>query len=248
MNKKVIFKVEYGGLGDHLFYSALPRILKEQKLADEVYISDQSNFRNPQIFDLVWKENPCLDGKSSEAPSSMLEIPQSNQSKIVNLIFEKFGITSEQEIPVEIYPQLEVNESLRDQYIDLNYVSFVGAFTWLDMLKAYRDHPDHVMINPDRLAIFLFPNRKKIFPKSLLEYAHLINASTSFVTLASGGATLAAALKKPSIIYYGYGQSTIFHHDMHQYIRMGGVSLFRRRLARFYNKRNARRLKRAKNK
>jgi hypothetical protein len=66
--------------------------------------------------------------------------------------------------------------------------------------------------------------------------------------LASGGATLAAALKKPAIIYYGYGQNPIFHHGMHQYIRVGGSHLLRRRLARYIDKRNARRLKRSQHK
>lgn len=248
MNKKVIFKVEYGGLGDHLFYSALPRILKEQKLANEVYISDQSNFRNPAIFDLIWKGNPHLDGISAEGPTPLLDIKESKEQKIVNIIFERFGLHSDHEFPVEVYQELELPPNPGEKYIDLNYVSFVGAFSFLDKIQVYRQYPDYIMINPDKLISFLFPKRKKIFTKSLLEYAALIASSSAFVTLASGGATLASALNKPSIIYYGYGQSTIFHHDMHQYIRMGGVSLFRRRLARFYNKRNARRLKRAVNK
>jgi len=247
-NKKVIFKVEYGGLGDHLFYSALPRLLKEQRLADEVYISDQSNFRNSAIFDLIWKNNPYLNGVSTETPTSLSEIKDSKESKIVNIIFERFGLHSEKEFPVETYQDLEMPKALGEKYIDLNYVSFIGAFSFLDKLKVYQQHPDYIMINPDEVSSALFPKRKKIFTKSLQEYVGLIASSSAFVTLASGGATLAAALKKPSIIYYGHGQSTIFHHEIHRYIQIGGSSLFRRRLARFYNKRNARRLKRAKNK
>ena len=83
MVKKVIFRVEYGGLGDHLFYSALPRLLKENKLADQVYIASNSNFRNPQIFDLVWKNNPHLDGISDEVPTLTKQISNSSQNKMV---------------------------------------------------------------------------------------------------------------------------------------------------------------------
>lgn len=247
-NKKVIFKVEYGGLGDHLFYSALPRLLKEQNIADEVYISDQSNFRNPAIFDLIWKVNPHLDGVSPEATTPLLEIADSKEQKIVNIIFERYGLHSEKEFPVEIYQALEMPKILGDKYIDLNYVSFIGAFSLIDKIRVYCQYPDHIMINPDKLSNFLFPKRKKIFTKSLQEYASLIASSSDFVTLASGGATLAAALNKPSTIYYGHGQSNIFHHGMHRYICVGGSSLFRRRLSRFYEKRNARRLKRSKDK
>lgn len=231
-----------------MFFSALPRLLKERGLADEVYISDQSNFRNPTIFDLIWKNNPHLNGISSESPTPLLEIKQSKEQKVVNIIFERFGLRSENEFPVEVYQELEMPDVLGQKYIDLNYVSYIGAFSFVDKIKVYRQYPDHIMINPDKLSSFLFYKRKKIFTKSLQEYAVLIASSSAFVTLASGGATLAAALKKPSIIYYGYGQSTIFHHEIHRYIRVGGACLFRRRLARFYDKRNAKRVKRAKNK
>lgn len=83
--------MEYGGLGDHLFYSALPRLLKERGLANEVYISDQSNFRNSAIFDLIWKGNPHLNGISSEPPTPLVGIKNSKEQKIVNIIFERFG-------------------------------------------------------------------------------------------------------------------------------------------------------------
>ena len=248
MVKKIIFKVAYGGLGDHLFYSSLPRLLKQLQLAEEVYISDQSNFRNPQIFDLIWKDNPYLNGLTKEEPTPLEEIKDSKQRKIVNLIFEKFNIISDKEIPVEIYKKLEINPDFQEKYIDLNYISYVGAFSWLDKLKTYLGYPDHVMVNPDKLTALLFSKRKKIFTKSLQEYAELIYSSSSFITLASGGATLAAALNKPSIVYYGFGQNKVFHHAMHQYIRVGGKHILRRRLARFYEKRNERRLKKSRNK
>ena len=248
MAKKVIFRVEYGGLGDHLFYSALPRLLKERKIADEVYIASNSNFRNPQIFDLVWKNNPHLDGISDEAPTSTLQISNSTQTKIVNRIFEQYGIESDIEIPVEVYQPVEVKPHLVDKYIDLNYVSYVGAFAWFDKFKLYLQYPDHVMINPDRLATIFFPGRKKVFTRSLMDYAQRIAASSAFVTLASGGATLAAALNKPSTVYYGHGQNPVFHHAMHQYLRVGGTHWLRYRLGRFLEKRNTKRIKRAKNK
>jgi hypothetical protein len=75
-----------------------------------------------------------------------------------------------------------------------------------------------------------------------------INSATSFVTVSSGGATLAAALKKPSTVYFGFGQNKVFHHMMHNYIQVGGGHILRRRLARFLEKRNARLLKKSRNK
>lgn len=77
--KELIFKLEFVGLGDNLFYSALPRLQKEQGLADKDHLSDQSNFYNPQLFDLVWKSNPYLDGLSDKAPTPLPEIAQSKK-------------------------------------------------------------------------------------------------------------------------------------------------------------------------
>ncbi len=246
-NKQVIFRVEYGGLGDHLFYSALPRLLKAHRLADEVLISDRSRYRNPAIFDLVWRNHPYLDGVSADPPTPLRLITESQETKIVNIIFEGYGLWSPEEFPVEIHQSIETSPTFDDHFIDLNYVSYVGAFTPIDKLDVYQRHPDHVMVNPDRFSRTCFPRRRKVFTKSLQEYACLIASARSFVTLTSGGATLAAALNKPSIVYHGHGQSTIFHHGIHRTIRVGGTHFLRRVLSSFYRRRNTWRLARSPN-
>lgn len=245
--RRVVFRVEYGGLGDHLFFSALPRLLKERRLADEVLISDASPYRDPAIFDLVWRHNPFLDGVSADPPTPLPVVSASGETKIVNIIFARFGLHSPEEFPVEIHERIPLNPAFDDHFIDLNYVSFVGAFTPLDKIAVYRRHPDHVLVNPDRLSRLVFPRRRMVFTASLHEYASLIASARSFVTLASGGATLAAALHKPSIVYHGHGQSTVFHHGMHRTIRIGGTHLLRRAISRAYGRRNDRRLARARN-
>jgi hypothetical protein len=248
MRKKVVFRVEYGGLGDHLFYSPLPRLLKEQGLADEVYISSQSNFRNQQTFDLVWKLNPYLDGIINEPPTPLVEVSKTRQTKIINVICEKFGIHVDQELVPEVYATLCINPSLQKKFIDLNYISYTGAFCFLDKWKLYRKHSDHVMVNPDRVSAFLFPKMAKIYTKSLMEYVNLINSSSAFIAVVSGGATLAAALKKPATIYYGYGQKPLFRHGSNDHIQVGGDNFFRKRLSRYCDKRNARRIRRSRSK
>ena len=186
-NKQVIFRVEYGGLGAHLFYSALPRLLKAHRLADEVLISDRSRYRNPAIFDLVWRNHPYLDGVSADPPTPLRLITESQETKIVNIIFEGYGLWSPEEFPVEIHQSIETSPTFDDHFIDLNYVSYVGAFTPIDKLDVYQRHPDHVMVNPDRFSRTCFPRRRKVFTKSLQEYACLIASARSFVTLTSGG-------------------------------------------------------------
>ena len=204
--------------------------------------SDRSHYRNPAIFDLVWRDNPHLDGVSDDPPTPLADVTASRETKIVNILFERFGLHAPEEFPVEIHRRIPLDGAFDDHFIDLNYISFVGAFTPLDKIAVYRRHPDHVMVNPDRFSRLVFPRRRKVFTTSLFEYASLIASARSFVTLASGGATLAAALDKPSTVYHGHGQRTIFHHGMHRNVRVGGTHLLRRAISRFYGRRNDRRL------
>lgn len=57
---KVVLSSRYGGLGDNLQYSTLPRLLKS--LGKSVYIRKDSYYRNQEIRQLVWDLNPYIDG------------------------------------------------------------------------------------------------------------------------------------------------------------------------------------------
>jgi len=50
-------------MGIVLFFSHLPRIIKEDYEFDQFYISCESKFRNPEISELVWQLNPFVDGE-----------------------------------------------------------------------------------------------------------------------------------------------------------------------------------------
>jgi ADP-heptose:LPS heptosyltransferase len=58
-------------------------------------------------------------------------------------------------------------------------------------------------------------------PKIFLEtpgfesYCSVIASCRNFLCLASGGATLAAALSKPSLVLHGADQKKMFHHSKH---------------------------------
>lgn len=63
--RTVIIGIHAGGLGDHLAYSALPRLYKHYG-ASKVLVSTRTNYgelftRNPEVAELIWKRNPFLD-------------------------------------------------------------------------------------------------------------------------------------------------------------------------------------------
>ena len=59
-----IIQVRYGGLGDHLFFSHIPRIVKE--FGHKIYLSTLSEFRNFDYLNFIWMTNPYLDGTINE--------------------------------------------------------------------------------------------------------------------------------------------------------------------------------------
>ena len=57
----VILSAYHGGLGDNLQFSTLPEEFHKQQGRD-TYIWSQANFRNQEIYDLVWGCNPYIKG------------------------------------------------------------------------------------------------------------------------------------------------------------------------------------------
>ena len=237
-----VFQVKYGGLGDHLFYSPLPRLLKEYGIADKVYISNQSLFRNTETYNFVWATNPYLDGKTDEAPTPP-RVVTSSVNKIINIALSQHGLNPVLEVNPEIYATGLYNERyVGKHYIDFNYTSYVGAFTLFDVLDILKKNPQRTVVNP-KSWVLKWLGKNYITTSSLRDYASLIYSSESFSALASGGATLALALGKPSTIFYGYGQGDIFHHSANNNIQVGSDGLTRNLISRFLSKRNELRIK-----
>ena len=63
-NKDIIISQPWGGLGDNLQFTTLPELYS--KLGYKVYISSTNAYRNPEIYDLVWKLNPYVEGISDK--------------------------------------------------------------------------------------------------------------------------------------------------------------------------------------
>jgi hypothetical protein len=246
---EVILKIEFGGLGDHLFHTPLPRLLKEYGLAKKVYLSYNSAVRNEESLDFVWGTNPYLDGFSS-FPATKFEPIKTNDITLMNIIAAHHGIP---ELGMELFPEIHKELAVSTQfsansYIDLNYTSFIGALTPLDKLRIYNLYHNHLIVNPSQMVRTILPFRKFIYTSSLIEYATLIKSCKDFVCLASGGATLASALKKHATVYFGHGFPETIKHTTNSYIQHGSSSFIRHQLARLLFKKNQIRLKFSKNK
>lgn len=238
--RKYVFAVEYGGLGDHLFYSPLPRLLKERGLADEVYLSSKSRVRSQQTIDLVWKTNPFLDGITDE-PVTVFERAQPIVNKVINLEMAKHGVVVNEELQPEIFQSIETDPKYSGKkFIDLNYISYVGGLTPLDEINIVRKVPDAWLVNPKWYLQSLVGSRY-VRTSSLLDFASLIASAEEFICLTSGGATLAAALNRRATVYFGYGHNPINRHSSNNNVQLGGDGVFRRKVGEYLKERNLKR-------
>ena len=82
--EQLIIKIKHGGLGDHLFYSHIPRIAKESGKYNKVFISNQSDFRNKDYKKLVWEFN-----KFNFLPRFAIKFNQTNNASwLTKIVFE----------------------------------------------------------------------------------------------------------------------------------------------------------------
>jgi len=222
MHKAFIIKVKYGGLGDHLFLSHLPRIAKTVGGYERVYISNLSEYRHPDYRKLVWELNPFVDGFCDEDGqyTQIMTIPPG--ANLLDIIMLARGLDDGKRFhEPEIFYRSNLTVQLAEKNIfDPNYISNAGVISnrklirflnksgGVDLQMRVRDKSYGVQ------TVVPFLDSSDIF-----HYCDIIASCKNFFCLTSGGATLAAALKKPSYVLYGYGVNRWFHHSrLHQYV------------------------------
>ncbi len=229
--KTLILHIGFGGLGDHLFYSHIPRIAKETGSFDKVFISNRSPFRSPDYRRLVWKANPYLDGFSDEEPTvqtkSLSDFSKSSREyNILDSIMLCYGLDDGMRWhEPELYYTPHFIESLAGASIyDPNYVSNVGNVRPKDVRRTVRREGFKIgfqMYARNKSIPLPDADLARLSASSLEGFCDIIYSCERLYCLTSGTATLAAALGKPVVAFYGSGQSERFHHSkLHRYVRV----------------------------
>lgn len=246
--QRVVIHVEYGGLGDHLFHSPIPRLLKEKGIADAVYLSGQSKFRSKETYEFVWRNNPYLDGIAHEGRQAPVAVP-ARVDKLMNRIAAAYGIDGLcEELCPEVYCRPQHNKSYEGlDLLDLNYISFVGALSDWDLIAIAKRCVGYKILNPSRM-LRTFVVNETIYSKDFNDYLSMIYSCRHFACLTSGGATVASALRKQATVYYGWGHPDTNRHSSNDNIMVGGGGVYRQVLCRLLFKRNQMRILFSRNK
>ncbi len=214
----------YGGLGDHLLYSHIPRLAKESGKYSKVYVSKKTPVRNDIYLKYIWGFNPFVDGFCDETNLVDLVPENDKNENILDRIMLSYGIDDgirwhEPELYFNppIFPEL-----YKSTVYDPNYISDTGGLN-SRIVNNY-------FLNNNLRINFQFIFRSKRFvpiiefdefitDDSFEEFCGIIVSCSKLFLLTTGTATLAAALKKPATVFYGEKLNTVFlHSKQHQYI------------------------------
>lgn len=224
-SKILLLQIKYGGLGDHLFYSHIPRIAKECGYK-KVYISNQSDYRNPIYKKIVWECNPYVDGfidGIGEYPE-FAEVPEG--MNLLDRIMIELDLDDKKRFhDPELYYKPEIRPELKDKTIyDPNYVSNAGDIIKAKKIEKYlQDHNikiDYQMKLRDK-SIPIKATKNILAAKDLEDFVSIVASCKRMYCLASGTATLSSALKKNSIVFYSTNLKPMFlHSKMHNYVKI----------------------------
>lgn len=218
MNFNIV--TEYGGLGDQLFYTHIPELIKTRFPNANINVTCRRKLRSASTFEFVWGSNPYVDSfeRDLQVDSPVEAIEFNKNDNLLARLAKNLGFDCECTIAPKLYREIEKLPQFADKVvIDPNYNSYVGAYS-KKKVKEYLSGFDNVVVlnNPGWLNL-----DSDYQTAGIEEYAAIIKSCKEFICFTSGGATLASALKKPAICIYGLGQDDIFHHcNDHTYINI----------------------------
>lgn len=230
MNKTLVIEISYGGLGDLLFHSHLPRIAKEYGGFQKVLINQTAPVRHADYARLVWEPNPYVDGFTDQT-GIKIDIGVAIQliepgCNLLDSIMKLYGLSDGKRMhEPEIYYKPRFIKEYNITIYDPNFISWVGDIDKRDVMWHTKKHAiklnAYMKLRNDK-ALFIPPKgMRMIDTPTIFDYCDLVHSAAVFYCLTSGSAAIASALGKKAIAFYGFPQSKGIHHSgLHEYIRI----------------------------
>lgn len=231
---KIIISQPWGGLGDNLQFSTLPKLYSE--MGHDVYISSRNTYRNLEIYDLVWKLNPYVKGVIDEEPNAGeckgYQIGEDTQ--FIKNIERMHGFyNSPNKYPIiyykpkliesmtatVIYDMTSISSAYSDDFILERFTAVFAQYPVCTVKKIVFKNI-HNRTTPDF-------NTESIEINSIFDYCDLIYSCKAFICLYSGCSVLASAIKQES-------QTPAIHCFHHSMLHTKGLYIFDNITYQFY--------------
>ena len=240
----VLIAAYHGGLGDSLQFSTLPEEFSIQQGRD-TYVWDRAFFRNKEIAQLVWGQNPYIKGvkggkwNAGDIPEIKFENVAGNS--IGN--WEKLhGLEPRNKYP-KIYYQPQCTDLKVVFLVDVSTIS--RDYNHEKLLQKYEDirkeHPDKLFVRVEfeneinsrkgidiahdgKHVTYPVPVDGKMVISNIFSYVNAMASSAGLVSVHSGQSHLSSAVKKQ---YNTDLQSyCIMPEDDYQYHINKGIFIF----------------------
>tara|TARA_R110001592_G_scaffold119740_1_gene323155 strand:+ start:6396 stop:7157 length:762 start_codon:yes stop_codon:yes gene_type:complete len=205
MSKKIVIYQEWGGLGDNLAHSTIPRLC--EKYGYDCYLSKYNKFNNDETYELLFKDIPFIDEKDM----SWLDryTPQKNKEwNHLRSIQIGYGFN---EAPYS-YPFINYTPKFNKELKDKTLVDLSGTH-YFTFFKQYfsKEHILNVynrILSLDKFANILqveknnyndigsvYITNEKYKINSLFDYCDALYSCKNFITVDSGQSNLASGIK-----------------------------------------------------
>jgi hypothetical protein len=232
-NLPLVLRIEYGGLGDHLVYSALPEAVFK-KYGVKTQISLRSIFSSDEVKNFAWGSNPYVS--FSPEKGRTVSIPNFGRYKNYNeIVLALFGLdgplfrayykpSARPEVADKIVCDLTsgkskaYNESGTREFWDVTVKYLNDNFKKEDLLllNPTSPYPDKRMMDyiKEKMGI------ETISTGSIEELTDLLCSAKGRVLLDSGAKSVAAAYGKPSVVLVRGFTNMHFSYPENKYIRL----------------------------
>ena len=224
----LIIEIEYGGLGDHLFYSHLPRIAKETGRYKKVFLSDLSAIRNPQHIKLIWLLNPYLDGMINKPGKLFRKLDKRRAydgKNILDNIMLAYdlddGLRGHQ--PEIYYKPKKISKYLDQIFFDPNWITKL-----YDKTTVEKSISDYFFANNIKIDFIFKPrngfnlrnsNQIIVQDSSFEEFCDILYSCKHLYCFATGTAVLYEALGGSATVFFNSKMDAIFKYsNKHKYI------------------------------
>tara|TARA_A100001515_G_scaffold140251_1_gene135748 strand:+ start:9421 stop:10182 length:762 start_codon:yes stop_codon:yes gene_type:complete len=203
--KKIVIYQEWGGLGDNLAHTTIPKLC--EKYGYECFLSKQNNFRNKDIKDLLFKDIPTID----EVNTSWVDnytVTQSKEWNHIRSIQLGYGF---KEAPYS-YPFINYEPKFIKELKDITLMDLSGLyyfkyfshiFTEQNLTRLYNKILSlnnnfgkvKTVQKPNISCNEVIISEEKYSINNLFDYCDAIYSCKNFITVDSGQSNLASCIK-----------------------------------------------------
>lgn len=207
-NKKIVVDLPFGGIGDLLVYSTLPRLLKKTYDID-FYLSERSYniMRHKDAFRIFFELNPYFKGISNngeffrmqtfEVEKKLLTfLSDFDGDNVIEILEKQFGVIDKGKPEIYYKPKL-LEEYKNVILVDENLITG-KKLGWKFRENSFTKEAEKYCGKGDKIE-YIDPSKQ-----NLETYINMLYSCKYFIGTSSGGAAISACFDKPFTVVLPY--------------------------------------------